>query len=1049
MNIRFKRLIKGAIGLTLFVFLVVPLGRVAGVTVDLSQKWQYDGDWSDWILNNVDYVGSNGGLRLKSSASGYETSGYITKKFTADKTAKWKKAAIDQSATKTAQTFLWLPIYQEGKVKQMTLDGTVVATYDTGKNPYRTAIGCDNDVWIANESSGDSSGIGGLSDSITHITSDGVAITRALGGSLVGPKSISVQCDLAADKAYIWAGAATTLDVGKVVRFDAANFDSLAATENVVSKLSPRIITLTIPGAGILGSAFDKNYTNLYLASLTGNIVKITTSDYTFSAVATSCDGAPCHPLWVNITSDSRGNVWFALAGTTVGVQSAEVGLINGDTGALTEYATPDPYVSGISIIPGGDDQNDIIALSMATTIGAEDSPSRMCYATASGLAASGVDSYKCTEFNSSSFSQIGVTYDPTNDDILVIDPIPSRSHLNLVRFKKSETYTKPYYSGIDESVYAYNNFTGPSFNPLASDGKIEAQFSTDESKWYSLDELNSGKVPDSNDLYIKVMFTGQSTTSPILKSLAISYQNEYDSSVHSDIEKKIFRVDKDETGVDKSTFTSTFDPGDTAVVRIAVTSKTNDLNNIQLTDYRPKASGINVASSAEKLSLCGLSAADKTTAGTFNASQEEVFSTWNNISIAKGETVYFCYKYVITSNAITKNELVQARAVLSKSDGSGAYASSDNYLLVRGSDYLASDSASAKLDDPENRVFPINDQLSPSEATYSSGDMSLSAPFYVYKRGFGGKSRGGNLLSLPVSVKSASGQELAFNQSYILYNPAFYLFGNIFSGNSYAGNAMDFNSRFNSVTNKALDKTNKTNSESAQYDYNFDKNSVIYWDSTNSIYKNSQMQQSLEAYTKIPAPEVVCTESATDLGGSGARLLNLQTKNCTNFKTSPTTDETWANGRVWYVEVTASDISTIDIGKSGVLTNIYGHGTIFVNFNNGRDDNNVIVNNLKFADGAKMGLVVTGGRVSFSAEAQSFKGAIFNPGGKISFVKDGRPMKIYGSLVSDEIEFNSRQKSFDETTQEYGIMIYNDAALLNQPLPGFEGLNSITLGNQ
>lgn len=594
----------------------------------------------------------------------------------------------------------------------------------------------------------------------------------------------------------------------------------------------------------------------------------------------------------------------------------------------------------------------------------------------------------------------------------------------------------------------------------VADDVTVTTRFSTDNSHWKTLDEFNSGALSDSQDLYIVVTFNGTTKTTPVLKSIKVEY--EADSLGYSAVnfEKKIFRVDTAADGTQKTVLTSTFDPGDEVVARIAISPKTAGIGATTLVDYRPKALEIeNISNSdARKVTLCGLRPSDKIYQTSFlsnSGSDGASYSSFSDIAVAKDETYYLCYKYMMDSDVQEKNVLSQSRAILSANGGAQILASSNNYILVRGSNYIASDSSTKVLDDVENRKYPIDDQLSPSFVSYqtASGGVLQTNPFYVYKRGFGGKSRGGNLLSLPVVVKS-SNQEIAFDQYYMLYNPAFYLFGNIFSGDSYAGNAMDFNSRFSAISNEQYAIDNKLNSQDSLYNYYFDENSVISWggsdDGGDDKYKNSAMKAALDSYTKTPAPEIVCQTSTNGLAGGSTNRLNLQVNNCNRQNGSPETSDIWPNGRVWYLKSTGTGQQTIHIGKAGSTTEVRGRGTIFVDFQNGRNDNLVVINNLNFIDDGKVGVVVTGGNVEFSFQARSFKGIVFNPrnqnatsGGKISFVKDGRMLKIYGSLVADAIEFNSRNKE----SAEYGIMIYNDAALMNQPLPGFEGLNSVVTG--
>lgn len=594
----------------------------------------------------------------------------------------------------------------------------------------------------------------------------------------------------------------------------------------------------------------------------------------------------------------------------------------------------------------------------------------------------------------------------------------------------------------------------------VADDVTVTARFSTDNSHWISLDEFNAGALSDSQDLYIVVTFNGTTKTTPVLKSLKVEY--EVDSLGYSvvNFEKKIFRIDTAADGIKKAILTSTFDPGDEIVVRIAVTPKTAGIGAAVLVDYRPKALEVeNITNSdARKITLCGLKISDKIYQTSFlsnSSSDSASYSSFSDLTIGKDETYYFCYKYMVDSDVQEKNILSQSSAILSANGGTQILASSNNYILIRGSNYIASDSSAKVLDDVENRKYPINDQLSPSSVSYqtASGGVLQTNPFYVYKRGFSGKSRGGNLLSLPAIVKS-SNQEIAYSQYYMLYNPAFYLFGNIFSGDSYAGNAMDFNSRFSAISNEPYSIENKLNSQDALYNYYFDENSVISWGSEDNggsdKYKNSAMKTALESYTKSSgAPEDRCKLSSPNQLGVDGKPLNLQLNDCYKFNISSSVDDSWPSGRLWYLDVRNSGTQNIDLGRVGRNTNVYGRGTIFIDFNNGRSDNTVTINSLNFVSGAKMGIVVTGGNVIFSKQARMFKGIIFNPraegssaGGKISFAKDGRMLKVYGSLVADEIEFNPRNREM----AEYGIMIYNDVALMNQPLPGFEGLNSVVM---
>lgn len=62
--------------------------------------------------------------------------------------------------------------------------------------------------------------------------------------------------------------------------------------------------------------------------------------------------------------------------------------------------------------------------------------------------------------------------------------------------------------------------------------------------------------------------------------------------------------------------------------------------------------------------------------------------------------------------------------------------------------------------------------------------------------------------------------------------------------------------------------------------------------------------------------------------------------------------------------------------------------------------------------------------------------------GGEIIFEKDGKAIRVRGSLVANQIDFNPREKN----SQRYAAMIYSDSKVLYSALPGFETLVNVMI---
>jgi hypothetical protein len=1000
---------------------------ISQASSESTMSWRYDADWNSWTTQNVEQVGANQGLRLKrDSTNKYVQNGYATYKFSPGGVSKWTSASLGSSSTSTdASSSIWLGQLNDGMVSQVGLDGVLDAQWGAGRNPTNIAVGCNLDAWVANESTGAGAG---TADSITHIVpSLNKSITRSIGGGYGKPTSISVKCSLDGNSS-VWVG----LDTGKkIIKIDATAFDTISPDTTIVDgALSGSAIDLPSCGDSCpYASAIDSDNKYLYVVNPGNHLIKIDTDTSTV-------DGSfVANVTGENVVADGYGNVYLANPDNT----NKGVYRVNRD-GSTVSFPTSF-RTSGIAIIPRAEGATeDTIAVS--TNQGSGDT--QLCLASISNSESTNptIGAYSCQAVVGSGNTG-NLDYDPNTGDIY----LAIESSSKVYKFVASNNYngsTLYQPNGSGETFLTKGDFIGSSLG--LSSGDLVAEFSSDNSKWYSATDMSNSLVPDSSDLYMRVRFSGNEQSSPILKSLTVNYQPQDNLGPTIFIEKKTFIVSTDGKSSQAS---ASYYPGDQAVVRIRLRANFEKIEGISIRDSRPEAIGISniINASSEKSQLCGLSASDQIIgASGFDSNADGANSSWNNLNIEKNQDYYLCYKYQINSSQEPKNLLRQVQVdAISKKDGGveSTIASSNNYILIKGTNYIDSQSATKALDNVKTPTVARNDDiLSPSNISVTSsgnsGDVYLkSAPFYLFRRGLGENSRGGTLLSLPVTVEDYSGSQLATNSAYMLYNPAYYVFGDVFSGSNYSGNSLDYGSRSLSISKNTATTSDKQNANSSQYDYDFDKSSVIYWDSGNE-YKNKQMTDNINKYTSTSSrPGIVCELSNT---GALKSALNLNNKDCSLNMTD--TSNVYPDGRVWYLK---SNSGTIDIGKpDGSSTNVNGRGTIIID-----TDSLVRINGLNFGSQASLGLVVIGGgRVEFSKYASFYRGVIFNPsssesGGKISFEtgEGAKAIRIYGSLVADTIEFSPRSRT---AADDYSIMIYSDSKTLNQPLPVFGGTSDI-----
>lgn len=583
----------------------------------------------------------------------------------------------------------------------------------------------------------------------------------------------------------------------------------------------------------------------------------------------------------------------------------------------------------------------------------------------------------------------------------------------------------------------------------------LDVQFSTNNTDYSGIggDGSFGNTVSSSSDLYIQIKMksSNSNTATPILRSLAIEYEN--DAAVRVILEKRVYKCEpssgsdtcQNANNLGQAEEKPTFEPGDIAGISIKINSALQSDVNFSLKDYLPNEAvlPIEVSTVADRSKYCHLSSSDSIITGA-NVDSEKKKISWEN-QTATSSDQYVCYRFGVGDNK-NKNSFEQINATAYRSDVGyeKILGSSNSYMMIRGYPFIQSQEDTT-LDSSKPFQLPvIEDELgfALTKILFSNPtQISNSSPSYVYIRGAGQKSRGGTLVSLPVKMTDLTGNNIFFEeQFYLLYNPIFYLFGNMFSGSSPSSTAFDFGRGSSSVSTGDFGNE-KLNTASSLYNYYFDTQSVLFWDKKNRD-KNKAMEENIDRIIgeEEKRPDNFCP--LKNINALSGKPVYLNNKNCAISERD--NSNIWPNGRVWYIKAT-SDIkisSTIEKG-----------GTVVVDFGGTSADYKVKIDTKKsdFPKDSFLGLIlINGGNVEFTTEATYFRGIVFAPGrekegggGRVVFAEDGESLLVRGSVIADEIDFNKRKK--DEN--KYAVSVYLDGALINARIPGFEKLMDIIIG--
>lgn len=503
-------------------------------------------------------------------------------------------------------------------------------------------------------------------------------------------------------------------------------------------------------------------------------------------------------------------------------------------------------------------------------------------------------------------------------------------------------------------------------------------------------------KLSASDVIYMRVDLEGSGEGTPIFKWLKLKYQTEQETRIF--IDKRVYKKTSDTESTESATFTN----GDLAYISIRVNAQTEGEAQIsKLTDAIPtEAKTISmVINKSEREKFCQIpqSAATLTEDSPETSNQTNV---WTGLSANK-DNKFICYKYFIdggqNDNTKPSNNSVQIRATAYGSTVSNTdklIGSSNNYMMIKYEPFTQSDEGAnveyQQKNDPNNRYLQMEDELSysftGSSYNFSNKTIDLSGiNTYLYKRGIGARSRGGDLMALPVTLTDSKEENiLAVDNFYLLYNPAFYLFGNIFSGDNFAGKVFDFGSKNSATTRNLYSADDKQNASSTAYDYEFDKESIVYWDEA-QLDKNKKIAALIAKYLPDPSdpskkiPPIVCQINGGVFENSNS--YNLASDDCVLESNK---QSLWPEGRVWYYKVSATK-KNITIGGQNAQRNVRSNGTIIFDFADA-SDGQVVIKQLKFQEtngaAAKIGLIaINGGRVIFDSTATEFNGIVFAPG--------------------------------------------------------------------
>lgn len=554
-----------------------------------EKTWQSDLDWSSWGKTNVTAIGSNNGMKLSDDGhGGYATSGSLDYKYSPGGNVKWQSASLSltDSAVRSSR-YTWVVIGDKDTVSQIDVyTGQIVKEWPVGINPSRTAIGLNNDVWVANMSSRDeayctanpsSPGCQDTSrwdrlNTISHIipAENRVVTKKIISGDSSHiskyPRSISID-----SSNHLFVGLYSE---NEIVELDGNTFDS---TDSYLVK------TITTPAAPY-GSIMGRDG-KLYVAHISSGITVVNASSGAVEKIINADDDGNVLGVY-GLSTDNFGNIW-----ATSTFQDGRIVRIDHTTGAVISYtpfawATPSLINAPVqvSVIPGSSNSITTLAVSFLNqaTLPSDPALSENAKWGRVGLidlvgndgASPTIGNIRLVSSGCGVASGLGISSDDDGNIWYTQSSSCSAKLLKSASYVQNQTLTNNSSGG---SAATYNDFIG---NAVRLSSISTAMLYSDQPITGSNTGISDiSKVAVSSDLYIKINLSGTRNSSPVVKALKINYQTGGQNDPVEIIERSTYSDSK------RQTKEATFEAGSTVYVRLTVNEPTEEKSNFEISD--------------------------------------------------------------------------------------------------------------------------------------------------------------------------------------------------------------------------------------------------------------------------------------------------------------------------------------------------------------------------------------------------------------------------------------------------------------------------------
>jgi len=356
------------------------------------------------------------------------------------------------------------------------------------------------------------------------------------------------------------------------------------------------------------------------------------------------------------------------------------------------------------------------------------------------------------------------------------------------------------------------------------------------------------------------------------------------------------------------------------------------------------------------------------------------------------------CFVYLIflffaiptsCAHAFNKNQLYWTPVELSL-DGTNFYTYATEYMMI-----LCN--LSNVADKLYSTIIETDDSIADIGYTYVTKNPSCGGIVYP-------------------SVVQISYDGITFTPSdiaYMMINSQIRVFGDVYSGGKILGPGISSHGWWDLGLSKDL--IEKYNSLYQIPNYSIGANSTMYWDTSDTTYKNTQMRLNIEQLINEYGKEL--NQSTIN----GAFWLNTDDN---NGNAPP------ANIPEWYASHPTGGVWVTDKGLTLKDVTFHGKGTIIVR------DNLTINGNLQYFDqNSSLGIIVLG-NITFNNSSTSAVGAFFTPN-KITY-SGTTPFELRGLQVASSFNFSGRTAP---NPDDFALTFIYDGRVVTNPPPGFKSI--------